>query len=142
MYVVPICTTLMSDPVSPITEKSNVTLTCTVEISPSVRELDLALSTLQWILNATLLKPNGNPLAPTGPVINQASRTFTYTVAIDSFRRKNHSGYYFCSVNLTSFNPPYYALNGNTSDTIRVTTGKNYNYNGTTLIVTVDACIL
>ena len=115
----------MSDPVNPITERTNVTLICIVEISPSVRESDLvALSTLQSTLNVQLLKPeSATLLASTGPAISQSSRNFTYTFLLGSFRR-THSGNYSCMANLSY--PSYFALAGKTiSDTIRVTTGKS-----------------
>lgn len=133
----------MSDPVSPIIEKTNVTLTCIVhvEIGPSVRELDLALSTLQWMLNVQLFKPGGNSLqlAPTGLPINLNGKTFTYTASLSSFMRTD-SGNYSCIANLSSLNPPYFTLAGNISDTISVTTGKNYCYSRACIIYRV--CIL
>ena len=113
----------MSDPINPITEMTTVTLTCIVEISPSVRESDLAaLSTLQWILNVQLLNPDGTPLAPTGPAISQSGRIFMHTVLLGPFMRTDR-GNYSCMANPNS---SYLALAGKTADTIRVTTGKKY----------------
>ena len=114
----------MSDPINPITEMTTVTLTCIVEISPSVRESDLAaLSMLQWTLNVQLLNPDGIPLAPIiGPVISQSGRIFMYTVLLGPFMRTD-GGNYSCMANPNS---SYLALAGKTADTIRVTTGKNY----------------
>ena len=108
---------ITSDPISPIIEGTNVTLACTVELSPSVMESDLSL-----LMVDTQLSRDGTPLTLTGPTV--AGTTFTYTIQLDSFGRSN-SGNYTCTVTVRPQPLSLYInMSSTLSHTVRVTTGK------------------
>ena len=118
---VPVANSLnvMSDPVSPIQPVgSDVTLTCTVELSPSVVNSDLSV-----LMVDAQLSRDGTPLTLTGPTV--AGTTFTYTIQLDSFGR-NDSGNYTCTATVRPHpNSTFLAGNDTLSDTVRITSGKN-----------------
>ena len=90
---------ISSDPVSPIRPVgSDVTLTCTVELSPAVVVPDRVTVNTVWT------GPDGVTLSPTTPVMENLTR-YTSTAMVDSFGR-DHSGDYNCSatIKLTSSN--------------------------------------
>ena len=118
MHVVLLSSVIItSDPLSPIIEGTNVTLTCTVELSPAVVESDLSL-----LMVDAQLSRDGTPLTLTGPTV--AGTIFTYTIQLDSFGR-NDSGNYTCIATVRPHPHSTYIAPSNTlSHTVRVTTGK------------------
>ena len=105
----------VSDPVSPIQPiGSNVTLTCTVELSPAV---DVPV-----IVNIKLTDPSGKLLPATTPSVSVSGSIYTSKVMIASFRR-NQSGVYSY---VSTINSSYSSLIDSRpqSSTLLVTVGK------------------
>ena len=82
-------TSVPASPIRPI--GANVTLICTVELSPFI---DVPVA-----INAELFDPTGRSLT-INPLLVSGS-TYTMTAEINSFGR-NQSGIYSCSISLTS----------------------------------------
>ena len=78
-----------SEPVSPVSLQSDVTLSCTVELGPAVSQSDVPLLTVD-----AQLSRDGTPLALSGLTVT--GTTFTYTIQLDSFGRSD-SGNYTCT---------------------------------------------
>ena len=88
----PILMYITSDPISQIHPiGSDITLTCTVELSPLV---DVPV-----ILNVQLSDPTGSPLTATPPSVSGS--TYTSRAMISSFGREQ-LGNYICSATVTS----------------------------------------
>ena len=121
---------IISHPVSPIVEGTCVTLTCTVELGPSVVESDLSV-----LMVDAQLSRDGTPLNLTGPTV--AGTTFTYTIQLNSFGR-NDSGNYTCTATARSQSPlPYISSSGTTSSSsmVRVITGKTKLSSELTMVI-------
>ena len=86
---------ITSEPVSPIQSNgSQVTLICTVELSPAV---DVPVTVYVWLTD-----PAGNPLIIT--TIPKSGSTYTSTAMVRSFGREQ-SGVYTCSATVNSSSP-------------------------------------
>ena len=108
--------TITSDPVSPIQSVgADITVTCTVELGPSVVESDLSV-----LMVDAQLSRDGTPLTLTGPTV--AGTTFTYTIQLNSFGR-TESGNYTCTATVSS-SSSFLTGSGSQSGTARVTVGK------------------
>ena len=68
---------------------SDVTLTCTVELSSAVVDSDLML-----LMVDTQLSKDGTPLSLTGPTVT--GTTLTYTIQLNTFDRRD-AGNYTCT---------------------------------------------
>ena len=108
--------TLTSDPASPITEGTAVTLTCTVKLNVTLRHPPANLSVNLEKFGGPLVLET--PLSLTTPSLPSA--TFNYTVQMNSFGR-NNDGYYACRARLMIGVP---RAGDSFSKTIRVTTSK------------------
>ena len=108
--------TVASDPDSPILNGTDVTLTCTVELGPSVVDSDLSL-----LMVDAQLSRDGTPLTLTGPTV--AGTTFTYTIQLNTFGR-NDIGKYTCTATVRP-QPPSTSLteSGDQSDTAELIIG-------------------
>ena len=111
--------TVTSDPVSPIHpfESPNVTLTCTVELSPAV-DVPVTVNTVWTEPDGFMTNSNTKPSLDLDSVT-----TYTFTTVIRSFHR-NHSGNYSCSATVTSPSPFMLDSSISLSDTKRITTGR------------------
>ena len=112
-----------SDPASPVRPiGSDVTFTCTVELSPAV---DVPV-----IINVQLTNPAGNPLTTTSTPLLSGS-IHTSTAMVSSFGR-NQSGNYTCTATVSS---PFlfFTDSGPQSTTIKVTVGENHIVHNETL---------
>ena len=90
---VPTLVSVTSNPVSPIRPVgSNVTLICTVELSPAV---DVPV-----IVNTVWTGPDGVTLSPTTPAMGNLTR-YTSTAMVSSFER-DQSGNYTCTATVSS----------------------------------------
>ena len=78
-----------SNPLTPVLDGTNVTVTCTVEMGEGVSQSDLSL-----LMVDAQLSRDGTALDRTGPVIS--GTTFTYTFQLYSFRRSD-SGTFNCT---------------------------------------------
>ena len=104
-----------SDPVSPIHpfEFPNITLTCIVELSPTV---DVPVT-----VNTVWTGPAGFSTTNTAqPQIMESNTSYISTATITSFNR-NKSGYYFCRAAVISKSA--FISNSSLSGLKRVTTG-------------------
>ena len=109
--------TLDSEPISPVSLQSDVTLSCTVELGPAVSQSDVPLLTVD-----AQLSRDGTPLALTGPTVT--GTTFTYTIQLDSFGRSD-SGNYTCTATVRPQTTSTYLTGNETfSRVTEVTTGK------------------
>ena len=108
----PTSVSVNSDPFSPIIAESNVTLTCSVELSPAV---DVPVT-----VNVQLSDPAGSPLTTTIPSIS--GFTYTSTAMVSAFGR-DQSGVYTCTATVSSTSS-FLTDSGSTSGTARVTVGK------------------
>ena len=114
---VPTSVSVTSNPVSPIRPVgSNVTLTCTVELSPAVH-VDVPV-----IVNTVWTGPDGVTLSPTTPSMENLTR-YTSTAMVNSFGR-DQSGNYTCTATVSSTSL-FLTDSGSLSGTGRVTVGKN-----------------
>ena len=68
---------------------SDITLTCSVELSSAVTDSDLSL-----LLVDVQLSRDGTPLTLTGPTVT--GTTFAYTIQLESFNRRD-AGNYTCT---------------------------------------------
>ena len=93
---------------------SNVTLTCTVELSPAV---DVPVT-----VNVQLSDPAGSPLTTTTP--SMSGSTYTSTAMVSSFGR-DQSGVYTCTATVSSTSV-FIIDSSMQSGTVRITTGKVY----------------
>ena len=110
--------TVTSDSVSPIHlfEYPNITLTCTVELSPSV--------VVPVTVNTVWTGPAGfNTINTAQPVMGTTS--YTSTAIVKSLKR-NKSGNYICLATVISESP--YINNSSLSGIKRVSTGKIYTF--------------
>ena len=92
----PLSVTLTSDPLSPVRPVgASVTLTCTVELSPSV---DVPVT-----VNVHLSDPAGSPLNITTLRLSVSGSNFTASAiaTVNSFGREE-SGNYTCTADITS----------------------------------------
>ena len=107
-----------SSPAAPNINGGGVTLTCTVNIYQEILDSEIFL----LVVDAQLSRPDGTPLALTGPTVT--GTTFTYTAQLNSFGR-NDSGNYTCTATVRP-QPPSVYLNGTgeLSSATRVTTGE------------------
>ena len=97
-YIVPppLAAYITSDQVSPIRPVgSDVTLTCTVELSPSV---DVPVT-----VNTVWTGPDGFMTTNTAQTVMGSTTTYTSTAMVSSFGR-NQSGSYMCSATVNSTN--------------------------------------
>ena len=107
--------TVTSDPVSPVRPiGSAVTLTCTVELSPSV---DVPVT-----VNTVWTGPAGFMTTNTAQPLMGSTTTYTSTAMVNSFQR-NQSGNYSCRATVSS-SSPVLTDSSPISDTKRITTGK------------------
>ena len=105
--------TITSDQANTVNAGSTVTVTCTVELNPSVVDSDLSV-----LMVDTQLSRDGTPLTLSGPTV--AGTTFTYTIQLDSFEWSD-SGNYTCTVTLRPRPPsPYLIASGTLLHTVRV----------------------
>ena len=112
----PTSVTITSDPVSPIQPVgSDVTLTCTVELSPAVN-VEVAVGTV-WTGPAGFMTTN------TAQPVMGSTTTYTSTAMVSSFGR-DKSGDYIC-VATASPKPPslFLTISGSRRGTVEVTTG-------------------
>ena len=113
----PVSVTITSDQANPINTGSTVTLTCIVELGPSVVDSDLSV-----VMVDAQLSRDGTPLTLTGPTV--AGTTFTYTIQLDSFGRSD-SGNYNCTATVRPHPPSIFLTeSGEQFNTARVTTSK------------------
>ena len=114
----PMVVAISSDPVSPIRPVgSDVTLTCTVELSPAV---DVPVT-----VNIVWTGPDGVTLSSTTPVMESLTR-YTSTAMVSSFGR-DQSGVYTCIATLSSASS-FITDSGSQSGTARVTVGEILQY--------------
>ena len=104
-----------SDPASPITEGTAVTLTCTVKLNVELIQPPANLSVNLVKVGGPSL---GTPLSLTTPSLPSA--TFNYTIQVNSFGT-NNDGEYFCWARLMTSLPRGGA---SSSEFIRVTISK------------------
>ena len=112
----PLALVLTSDPSSPVRPVgvANVTMTCTVELSPVV---DVPVT-----VNIQLSDPAGRTLTTTTPAVSGS--THTTTAMISSFGR-SQSGIYACKVNTSTTLTPSFITDGKTRfEIFRITAGK------------------
>ena len=112
----PLSVVLTSDPLSPIRPiGSNVTLTCTIELS--------LLVNVPVTVNTEWTGPDGFMTTNIAQRVNIGSTTtYTSKATVFSFRR-THSGKYICSAAITSLSP--FLLDSDTSSaTSTITVGK------------------
>ena len=111
-----VLTSNKSNPIQPV--GSGISLTCTVELSPSVVESDLSV-----LMVDAQLSRDGTPLNLTGPTVT--GTTFTYTIQLDSFGRSD-SGNYECTATVRPQPPSTYIIGNEVakSNVTSVTTGK------------------
>ena len=96
---------------------ADVTVTCTVELGPSVVESDLSV-----LMVDAQLSRNGTPLTLTAPTV--AGTTFTYTIQLNSFGRSD-SGNYTCTATVRPQpSSTFLTESGEQSNTARITVGK------------------
>ena len=89
----PISVTVVSDLRSPVVVGSNVSLTCTVELSPSV---DVSVT-----VNTVWTGPAGFMATNTAQPVMGSTTTYTSTVMLNSFET-SQSGQYNCTANISS----------------------------------------
>ena len=89
--------TISSNPLPPIHDGTDVTLTCSITMGQGILPSDLSL-----LMVDKQMSRNGTTLDLTGPVVT--GTTFTYTIRLDSFGR-NDSGIYACTANVTLLQP-------------------------------------
>ena len=109
-----------STPSSPINDiTSTVTVTCVVELGPSVMDSELSLLVVD-----TQLSRDGTPLTLSGPTVS--GTTFTYTRRFESFGRSD-SGNYTCTATIRP-QPTAVYLTGSDSltNSARITLGVCY----------------
>ena len=107
--------TVTSDPVSPIWPVgSNVTLTCTVKLSPSV-DIPVTVNTM-WT------GPAGFSTTNTAQAMAGSTTTYTSTAMVSSFGR-DQSGNYTCTATVSSTSHSSFLVDSMTSSSIRVTVG-------------------
>ena len=111
----PVSVTVTSDPVSPIQPfiSPDVTLTCTVELSPAV---DVPVT-----LNTVWTGPDGFMTTNTAQPVVGSTTTYTSTAVVSSFGR-DQSGNYTCSATVTSNSQ--YLTDSSKFGSKNVTTGK------------------
>ena len=104
----------MSDPVSPIRPVgSNVTLTCTVELSPAV---DVPVT-----VNTVWTGPDEFNTTNTAQPVMGSTTTYTSTPIVSSFR-SDHSGNYTCTATVT-FESPFVKASDPMFGIASITTG-------------------
>jgi hypothetical protein len=114
----PLSVILTSDPISPVRPVgANVTLTCTVELSPAV---DVLVT-----VNVQLSDPTGNPLTTTTPSVSGSNHIAIATV--NSFRR-TESGNYTCTADIIS-SSLFFTNSGSKSTLAHITVGEDRIYN-------------
>ena len=84
-----------SNPASPVMVDSNVSITCTVKLSP---EIDSTVA-----VNTQMTDPAGSNTV-TDPISSGSSSIYAATMMISSFGR-NESGNYICAANVRSMSP-------------------------------------
>ena len=135
--------TVKSDLVSPVRPiGSNVTLTCTVELSPAV-DVPVTVNTV-WTGPAGCMSNN------TAQPVMGSTTTYTSTAIVSSFGR-DQSGSYTCTATVSSVSP--FITNSSLSDIKSVTTGNirlqltsstynvNNNYHITFSYATLCRCL-
>ena len=106
---------ISSNPVIPIQLiGSDVTLTCTVELSPAV---DVSVT-----VNTVWTGPDGFMTTNTAQPVMGSTTTYTSTAMVSSFGR-NQSGVYNCMATVSSTSS-FLTDSGPQSETARVTVGK------------------
>ena len=114
----PMIVAISSDPVSPIRPVgSNVTLTCTVELSPAV---DVPVT-----VNTVWTGPDGFMTTNTAQPVMGSTITYTSTTMVNSFGG-DQSGVYNCMATVSS-SSSFLTGSGSQSGTARVTVGKDDN---------------
>ena len=103
--------TIISSPIRPV--GSNVTLNCTVELSPAV-DVPVTVSTV-WT------GPDGFVTTNTAQPVMGSTTTYISTAMVSSFGR-DQSGQYICTVTVSSTS--FILSSSSQSGTARVTTGK------------------
>ena len=107
--------TITSSPVTPIRPiGSDVTLTCTVELSPTVN--------VPVTVNVQLTDPAGNPVTTSTSPLNGSTYITTVTAMVSSFGRSD-SGVYTCTATVTSSNT-LLSASSSRSDIVTATIGK------------------
>ena len=115
--LVPLSVNVTSHPVSPIQAiESNVTLTCTVELSPAV---DIPVT-----VNTVWTGPAGFGTTNTAQPIMGSITTYISTAMVRLVNRKK-SGDYTCTATVTSESP--YITNSSLFGETRITAGKSTN---------------
>ena len=123
----PISIDVTSDPVSSIQPvESDVTLTCTVELSPAVN--------VPVTVNTVWTGPNGFMTTNTAQPVIGSTTTYTSTAMVSSFGR-DQSGDYICSVIVSSAHMNI-STSDSKSDTLRITVGR------TVLIIFIGNCVV
>ena len=113
----PVSVTVTSDLVSPVRPiGSNVTLTCTVELSPVMD--DPVIVNIVWTGPAKFMTRN------TAQPSMSNTTTYIAQITIKSFIRSN-SGYYICRATVISESP--FITSSSLSGIKRITTGKMYS---------------
>ena len=84
--------TIQSDPTSPVTPGSDVTINCTVELGPVVMTSELSLLMVDAQLSRDGITLNLSSLTISGT-------TFTFTIVVRLFGR-NDSGNYSCAASV------------------------------------------
>ena len=112
LSIVPISVIITSNPVSPIhIIGSNVTLTCTVELSPAV---DVPVT-----VNIVWTGPTGFMIDDTAQPAIQNTTTYYNTAVVSSFGR-NQSGDYTCTAKISTS----LLTSTSRSQTVLITVGK------------------
>ena len=114
----PASVSITSNPPSPVSDMSTVTVTCTVELNNSaILESELSLVTVE----AELSTPNEPTLSLSNPIVS--GTTFTYSTQLNSFERSD-SGNYLCTATVRPLSTATYLTGvGILSNTIRITVG-------------------
>ena len=117
--VPPVSVSITSNPPSPVSVMSTVTVTCTVELDNSA----IMMSELSLVLvEAQLSSPNGALLTLSNPTVSNT--TFNFTTQLNSFERSN-SGNYACMATISPQPTATYLTGvGMLVNTIKITVGK------------------
>ena len=115
--------TVTSNPSSLILDGTDVTLICTVQIGQGILQSDLSL-----LMVDVQMSRDGTILTLTGPTVTDT--TFTYTIQLDSFGRRD-SGNYTCKTAVSLQQPSIYLTGIDVlSAMAKVITGEKILVNG------------
>ena len=110
----PVSVTMTYHPIGDISAGTDVTLNCTVELSPAI---DIPV-----IVNVQLTDPAESPLINSTQSVSGSTHTVTVTISSLNFE-EDQSGYHTCTAGITSTSP-FLEDSGTLVGVIRITTSE------------------